>query len=304
MGVPCPHGDKLAALLQNDKLPGTDRPRVQKAIERYRTWVRALQSVNGELEQRVKGMTQLLSDYKFYVDVEFIFDSEADFLYRQKGQLKLDNSVIEEFLSTLVAACLPRYLDGRGLRVGPSNCLSAVRFESTILQRLPGGGLQIRSKDQDFAITRQLVIKASHNRDFSDAVVEETNLAYVVTECKTNLDKTMFQEAAATALDVKTLVPAAKYYLLCEWLDMTPINTATTAIDEVIILRRARRLASNVRQAYSSHEGRLRGRSFYVEYLEAHPFSHQSFLRFLEHVRVLVDADYLTEEKVLSRGHF
>lgn len=57
----------------------------------------------------------------------------------------------------------------------------------------------------------------------------------------------MFQEAAATALDVKTAVPVAKYYLLCEWLDMTPISTATTAIDEVIILRKARRLASDIR---------------------------------------------------------
>ena len=46
----------------------------------------------------------------------------------------------------------------------------------------------------------------------------------------------MFQEAAATALDIKTAIPGAAYYLLCEWLDMTPISTSTTAVDEIIIL--------------------------------------------------------------------
>lgn len=104
----------------------------------------------------------------------------------------------------------------------------------------------IRSKDQDFAIARRLFVRASHQPDFLDAVTEETSIAYVASEIKTNLDKTMFQEGAAMALDVKTVAPGARYYLLCEWLDMTPISTVTTAIDEVIILRRAKRLASNV----------------------------------------------------------
>lgn len=54
----------------------------------------------------------------------------------------------------------------------------------------------------------------------------ETHIAYVAAECKTNLDKTMFQEAAATALDVKSAVPGANYYLLCEWLDIwNPIHS-------------------------------------------------------------------------------
>ena len=39
---------------------------------------------------------------KYYIDVDLIFDSPEDFLYRQKGQLKLDNTVIEEFLPIFV----------------------------------------------------------------------------------------------------------------------------------------------------------------------------------------------------------
>jgi hypothetical protein len=110
----------------------------------------------------------------------------------------------------------------------------------------------------------------------------------VAAECKTNLDKTMFQEAAATALDVKTAVPGAKYYLLCEWLDMTPINTSATAIDEIIILRMAKRLPSNVRVQFNTRAGRRENRAMFVEHLESHPFSVETFTRFLDHIRKMV----------------
>ena len=162
--------------------------------------------------------------------------------------------------------------------------------------------MTIRSKDQDFAISRKLFLRASHRSSFKEAVTEETNIAYIAAEIKTNLDKTMFQEAAATALDVKSVVPGARYYLLCEWLDMTPISTTTTAIDEVIVLRKNKRLSSSVRSEFASAGGRKRGRESYLEYLTNNPFSVDTFSRFLSHVRTLVAND--AEENVLSRGYF
>ena len=137
------------------------------------------------------------------------------------------------------------------LQFGPVTSFSGIRFESSMVADRVGGGMQVRTKDHDFAISRRLFIRSSHQRDFQNSVTKETNIAYVAAECKTNLDKTMFQEAAATALDVKLAVPGARYFLLCEWLDMLPINTNTTAIDEILILRRAKRLpfrrASSIR---------------------------------------------------------
>lgn len=61
----------------------------------------------------------------------------------------------------------------------------------------------------------------------------EANLGYLRAECKT-------KETCATAHDVKTAVLGAKYLLLCEWLDMTPISTAGTDVDEVLIRRKAK----------------------------------------------------------------
>lgn len=145
MDLPTPHGDKLRALLQNSKLPGTDRPRVKAAIDRYSEWLQQLRAVEGS-EDIVDSMVSLLDDYKRYLEVDLIFDSNDNFLYRQKGQLKLDSSVIEEFLPRLVVKALSDQLKGYELTFGPTTCFSSVRFESSITTSKPGGGIQLRKK--------------------------------------------------------------------------------------------------------------------------------------------------------------
>ena len=300
--LPKPHGDKLTRLLQNPKLPTSDKPNVELAVAHYATWIARLKAVVGSATEIVIKMVELLNEYKLFLDVDLIFDSNENFLYRQKGQIKLDNSVLEEFLPFLVTTVLSAELDGLNLEFGPVNSFAALRFEETIKSPRVGAGMTIRSKDQDFAISRKLYIRASHHSDFQDPVASETNIAYVATEIKTNLDKTMFQEAAATALDVKSVAPGTRYYLLCEWLDMTPANTTNTAIDEVLVLRRAKRLSANVRAAFGTAAGRSRNRAAHVDYLLGHQLDPAPFARYVEHIRRLVSDD--TEEDILARGFF
>lgn len=114
----------------------------------------------------------------------------------------------------------------------------------------------------------------------------------------------MFQEACATAHDVKTAVPGAKYLLLCEWLDMTPISTAGTDVNEVLILRRAKRLGSQVRSEFSKRAGRVAGRANYAKYLTEHPFVVDVFERFLFHVKALLEDKDPDEADAIKRGYF
>ena len=58
----------------------------------------------------------------------------------------------------------------------------------------------------------------------------------------------MFNEAMETARALKQAVSGSRYLLICEWLDMQPIDTASTDIAEVIILRKSARLGSQVRR--------------------------------------------------------
>jgi hypothetical protein len=300
--LPTPHGDKLNALLENEKLPEADQPYILEAVKLYKEWLERLRLVTGGHRKIVTDMVDLLNEYKQYIELNVVFDSKYNFLYRQKGQLKLDNTIIEEFLPILLTSALPDLFQDYDLDFGPMTCFSGIRFESSIVVDKIGGGMQIRTKDHDFAISRKLFIRSSHHKDFHSSVTKETNVAYIAVECKTNLDKTMFQEAAATALDVKFAVPGAKYYLLCEWLDMLPISTSTTAIDEILVLRKAKRISSDVRREFSPVAGRTKNRERFVQHLETNPFSAEVFLRFLDHIRNIVDENL--ENDVITRGYF
>lgn len=302
MTLPTPHGDKLDALLQNDKLPQGDRTRIENAVKRYRSWLQALRHIpTGNVG--VSEAVHLVNEYRLFLDLEVIFDSQDDFLYRQKGQLKLDNSVIEEFLPHLVSQSFPDIT--ASFSIGPQSCFAALYFTSTIRTATGSPGTQARTKDQDFTISKRLYLRASFHPDHVEGVDHlEANLGYLCAECKTNLDKTMFQEACATAHDVKIAVPGAKYLLLCEWLDMTPISTAGTDVDEVLILRKAKRLGSQVRSAFATREGRTSRRAEYANYLAEHPFAAGVFERLLSHVRALLEDRDPDEGDVLDRGYF
>ena len=88
MALPTPHFDKLNALLDNDKLPGDDKERIDHAIEKYHEWIKGMTETEGDQSEIIDRLVSLLSGYKKFIDLDTIFDSESDFLYRQKGQLK------------------------------------------------------------------------------------------------------------------------------------------------------------------------------------------------------------------------
>ncbi len=114
----------------------------------------------------------------------------------------------------------------------------------------------------------------------------------------------MFQEASATAHDVKQAVTGAKYYLLCEWLDMKPISSETTDIDQIIILRKARRMGAGTRSLFATYEGRQAMRSLYIKHIDDHPYDSQMFLKFMQYILKSISSADLNEAEVLQAGHF
>lgn len=302
------HGEKIVAAMDSAKLPNSDKARLETVLQRYDEWVSALEAADaptvGEL---IEKLVSLLNKYKFYIDIDLIFDSPEDFLYRQKGQLKLDNTVIEEFLPIFVRKCIIKEFGKCDIEVGSQTAtFSSAYFASSLSSPAIGGGLSIKTKDQDFSMSRTLYLRSSYTPTFDSekTVTVTTHLGYVMAELKTNLDKTMFQEASATAHDIKLAVTGAKYYLLCDFLDMTPISTATTDIDEILIVRKAKRISSNIRKEFSTFAGRQTHRAWYVDYLTKNPYSVDVFKRFVDHIFSQMKNEDLIEESVLDLGYF
>jgi len=301
------HYEKLKATIENPKLPESDLIILREAESRYNNWKSEMEGIKLSAESPeiiLEKLIQLFNSYKKFIELDVIFKSNSDFLYRQKGQLKLDNSIIEEFLPELIHPAIIPELARMDIDVGPSKTFSSVYFKSSLDNLSNGPMLNIKSKDQDFAITKKVYLKTSFSESFSDNNVQTSSLAYIAAECKTNLDKTMFQEASATAHDVKTSIPGAKYFLLCEWLDMTPVSTAPTDIDEVIILRKAKRLSSNIRKNFSTYEGRMEKLDFYSQFLDDNPICLDMIKRFIVHIQKILNQETLIENDVLLSGYF
>ena len=300
--LPTPHFDKLNALLRNPRLPDADRPKVEEAIKRYHEWINALGSAEQDRSTAVAKLVEATNRYKKSIELDLIFDSSDSFLYRQKGQLKLDNTILEEFLPQLIFRGVR--LGDMTFELGPHKTFAGLSFGSSLANLGTGGKPTLRTKDQDFILGKRLYMMTSFDREFRGAETIESHLGYVCVECKTNLDKTMFQEAVATSRDLKIAVPSSLYFLVCEFLDMTPVSITSTQIDDVLIVRKAKRMSSSVRQEYRSADERQKHRQEYVEFLDSSQFYPDVFQRVVDKIQALIDDTTPETNRVLDQGHF
>ncbi len=188
--------------------------------------------------------------------------------------------------------------------LGPRDTFSGLSFLSSIGNPGSGGEPTIRTKNQDFILGKRLYLKSSFDPEFQDYKQIQSHLGYVCAECKTNLDKTMFQEAVATSRDLKIAVPGSLYFLICEFLDMTPVSIISTQIDDVLIVRKTKRLPSNIRQKYRTSQDRQLHRQEYVDFLDASQYYPDVFQRMINKIKALIDNTSPSIENVLNRGHF
>lgn len=291
-----PHQDKLLAALENPKSQ-SDTALLREAIAAYEHWTHQLDSVPTTGKQKVLDLTTLLNEYKDFLEVELIARRGSPFLKRQKGQLKLDNSVMEEFLMRLVEPSILSGLPNFELEVGPRNAFMTLSFRPASISSLNDRpDVVIKSKDQDFTVGKTLHYKLSTDSAFaiSQTTEGEFFLAVLSAEVKVNFDKTMFQECCGTASRLKRGCPSARYYVLVEFLDMEPEDSRLTDVDNVFLLRHAKRLPSNKRSIYE--EVRNQHRDF--------PIDGEVVYRFVQEIQEFIEAVWHDPAEALRRGSF
>jgi hypothetical protein len=85
---------------------------------------------------------------------------------------------------------------------------------------------------------------------------------------------------------------------------MTPVSIVSTQIDDVLIVRKAKRISSNVRQEYRSAEARRKHRQAYVDFLESAQYYADVFQRMIDKIQAVVDDTDPQADRVLKQGHF
>lgn len=292
-----PHLDKLAAAIRNPKCDREDVRLLEEARERYRTWKSAITAAAGTGKPRVIAMTRLLNEYKDFLEVELIAARGSAFIKRQKGQLKLDNSVMEEFLIDLTQPTVLTGLPEFPLTVGPNTAFMSLSFAPPALRALNEAPVvALKVKDQDFIIGKEIHYRFSPDPAFAADKTATGSLALAVlaAEVKVNLDKTMFQEASGTASRLKQGCPYSQYYILNEYLDMEAEDCRLTAIDNVFLLRHAKRLPFEKRsvlaEVHRQHEN--------------NPIDAEVIWKFVEKIQAFINAAWYDPAAALQRGSF
>ena len=296
MNVRRPHRDKLDAALRNPKCRA-DTDILKEAVKAYNKWVKETSALTTVGRERVRQMVELLNEYKDFLEVDLIADKGSPFIKRQKGQLKLDNSVMEEFAIQLIHPKIINGLPDFELSIGPNTAFMSLSFMPVDLESLSGPpSIVLKRKDQDFALGKVIHYKFSPDKGFSSPETASGSfcLAVLAAEIKVNYDKTMFQECAGTATRLKQGCPIARYYALVEYLDMEPEDCRLTEIDNVFLLRRAKRLPSgkrdDPREVRAAHKDS--------------PIQADVVWRFVEEIQAFVQAVWYDPDTALRRGSF
>lgn len=290
-----PHRDKLLAAIKNPKAKA-DKPLLEEAFKQYAGWSDKLTKLTSKGDKRVEEMTSLLNEYKDFLEVDLIAKKGSPFIKRQKGQMKLDNSIIEEFLIHLVCDDILEGLP-KGIETGSQTAFMSFTFRpSTIDGLVKQPEIVLKQKDQDFTIGKSIYYQLSPDEKFDKKVTANGKLflAVLAAEVKVNYDKTMFQECAGTASRLKQGCPLSKYYALVEYLDMKPEDVRLTDIDNVFLLRKAKRLPFEKRSIFE--EVRDQHRDF--------PISSDVMKRFVKEIQDFISSTWYDPEQALNRGSF
>lgn len=294
---PTPHHDKLEAAIENEKC-ADDVPILEEALDLYDDWIDEMESINLAGKEKVNELVRLLNWYKDEFEVELIMRQGSDFIKRQKGQLKLDNSILEEFFIHLIDPDIITGLENiNDLVLGPQKSFMSLSFSPRSVNELSQNpNMVLKTKDQDFSIGTEVHYKLSTSSDFMAETTDEGSFTLSVfgAELKINLDKTMFQEACGTAERLKQGVPVARYYILVEYLDMTPEDVRLTAIDNVFILRRTRRLPY----------GKRNNPDIVASKHAECPIDKNIVWRFTEEIQSFVNSVLYDPDEAVERGSF
>ena len=178
--------------------------------------------MSGDLDDAVCA----LNHYKDFVREENPF----------KPQSKFEPTIIEEF----VCHILRKEFGNHELSIGNVKAYSSLYFSYSGAQDFKNAlELRVNEKDQDVGIYTEETLTTKNG------VVHKIYVPMVCIECKTYLDKTMYEGTVATAAKVKNGNPHCLFFIVTETYEVfSAVEIALSQIDNIYILRKQRRKSS------------------------------------------------------------
>jgi hypothetical protein len=233
------HATNMLTKLQkkDEKKANKAKGLVDDIIEKYKTYLDEQLNLDGFKDKVVEERVRLLNDYYDFLDS--YNESKKGALWKEfNAQSKFRSSILEEFLVLLFKSIQKEHKDLE-IKLGGAKSYSNLYFYGENFEQfMQKPSIKVNVKDQDFAIYREVTI----NIDEEEESQEKICIPVVALECKTYIDKTMFEGAVATADKIKIGNPCTMFAVVTEEYDIEQsVNPAYSRIDQIYVLRKSSR---------------------------------------------------------------
>ena len=200
---------------------------IHNFFDKYKEFYRA--SLSDNLTEAVKALNQ----YKKFVKEE----------NRYSAQSKFEPTIIEEFVCQIL-----RQGFGNGvLMYGSVKAYSSLYISYSSTDSFKKGvAIKTNVKDQDVCIYKCEKLTKENGEQI------DVFIPIVCVECKTYLDKTMYEGSVATADKIKVGNPHCLYFLVTERYEVSgEVDIETSNIDNIYVIRKQRRRSNPTNPIYS-----------------------------------------------------
>ena len=232
------HGDNLAHKIKGEKQP-ENKKLLDEIKVKYPKWKQDNLKITGTTRNDIEKKVELLNNYKAFID-QPKFKKESGNKYGFTSQSQLHSSVIEEFMYYLFKDI--GKLSNKHIYWGRTKAYTNLYFAPPSIDAFEeSSNIVINVKNQDFSISKEVVLKSrvSNNKNWQE---NKIYVPVVSIECKTYLDKTMYEGSVSTAEKIKRGNQYCIFLIVTETYEVSlDVEPRISSIDQIYVLRKESR---------------------------------------------------------------
>lgn len=229
------HGDNLKHKISIERNPA-NKKLLKEIKAKYSKWHEDNMLITGITEADIKKKVKLLNEYKAFID-QLRFKKEAGNRRGFTSQSQLHSSVLEEFMYYLFKDI--EKLQNKHINWGRTKAYTNLYFAPPSIDELEkSSNIVINVKDQDFSVSKEIILKSRvvNNENWQESKI---CVPIVSIECKTYLDKTMYEGSVSTAEKIKRGNPYCIFIIVTESYEVSlDVDPKYSQIDQIYVLRK------------------------------------------------------------------
>jgi len=229
------HGDNLEHKIKIER--HTENKNLLAEIKaKYTEWKENNLKITGTTRNDIKKKVELLNQYKLFIN-QPKFKKESGDKFGFTSQSQLHSSVIEEFMYYLFKDI--GKLTNKHINWGRTQAYTNLYFAPASIDAFEeSSNIIINVKNQDFSISKEVILKS---RVSNNDIWQESKIYVPIAsiECKTYLDKTMYEGSVSTAEKIKKGNPYCIFLIVTETYEVSlDVDPKYSSIDQIYVLRK------------------------------------------------------------------